>query len=262
VVLVQRALAHQRGLHRDLQIFGQLQEFLVGLTEDHAATGQQQRPLGGEQHVQRTLDPGHVRLHPEHRQRRVQGGVPLDLLLLDVQRQVDEHRPGPAGLGDPERLAEDPRRLRGLLDLHRPLGDRLGDLHDVDGLEGFLVQLGRHRLAGDADHRDGVGQRGVQTGDHVRARGTGRADGDTDLAVGARPAVGHVGRALLVPHDQVLDPADYLKRLVQRQNRGAWAAERGVDALGLEDLDDRLHCGDLRHRMPAFLNKTAGGQQC
>ena len=57
-------------------------------------------------------------------------------------------------------------------------------------------------------------------------------------------------RFAALPHDEVLDRTVLLHRLVQRQDRGAGAAEHGVDALGLEDLDDRLHDWDLRHVRP------------
>jgi hypothetical protein len=65
-----------------------------------------------------------------------------DELLLHVQRDVDQHRSGPALAGDPEGLAEDPGSLGRLFDLHGPFGDRLGDIDDVDRLEGLLVELG------------------------------------------------------------------------------------------------------------------------
>ena len=50
--------------------------------------------LGGEQHVERLLDPRLVRLDDRDRQRGVDRGVVLDDLLGDVERDVDEHRAG------------------------------------------------------------------------------------------------------------------------------------------------------------------------
>jgi hypothetical protein len=149
-------------------------------------------------------------------------------------------------------ITEHPRRGRRLLDLHRPLGDRLGDLDDVDRLERLLVQGTGHRLAGDADDRDRVGVRGVEAGDHVgagRARG---ADRDADPAVRAGPAVGHVRGTFLVPHGQVLDAPDLLHGLVQREDRRTRAAEGHVDTFVAQDLDDGFHRGHLRHvRLPS-----------
>src|SRR5579872_1682587 len=78
-----------------------------------------------------------------------------------------------------------------------PFGHRLGDGFDVDGLEILLGQFCARRLAGNAKDRDGIRRGRVESGDHVRAGGAGRADADADIArLGARIAVGHVRSAL------------------------------------------------------------------
>ena len=192
---------------------------------DHAAAGDDDRPLGARQQLQRALDRAVSRRRLGEVQRPVGLQRELDVrALLDVERQVEQHRAGPALAADPERLAERPRQLRGLLDLVGPLADGAGDLDDVDRLERLAVQHVGVRLAGDADHRDRVGQRRVEPGDHVRARGAGRADRDARLAGDPRPAVGGVRAALLVAHGDVADrrPA---QRVVERQDRGAGHAE-------------------------------------
>ena len=150
--------------------------------------------------LERGGDGGRVRLGRDVRPAASVGlGVILDVrALLHVEREVDQHRARPALARDAERLAEGPRQLRGLLDLVGPLADGPGDVDDVDGLERLLVQHVAVRLPGDADHRDRVGQRGVEPGDHVRAGGPGRADADARLAGDPRPAVGGVRAALLV----------------------------------------------------------------
>ena len=159
-------------------------------------------------------------------QLRVDLRVPLEVrALLDVDRQVDQHRAGAALAADPERLAERPRQLRGLLDLVGPLADGPGDLDDVDRLERLLVEHVGARLAGDADHRDRVGERRVEPGDHVRAGRAGRADRDPRLAGDPRVAVGGVRAALLVAHADVAD-GRAAERVVEREDRGAGDAER------------------------------------
>ena len=92
------------------------------------------------QHVQRLLDlrPGRGRL--VDRQRLVGVGVEVDLGHLHVERQVDQHRTRPARAHQVERLLERAGHLRRLQHRDRPLGDRLGDRGDVDGLEVLLVQ--------------------------------------------------------------------------------------------------------------------------
>ena len=62
---------------------------------------------------------------------------------LHVERQVDQHRARPARAHQVEGLLEHARHLRRLAHGDGPLGDRLGDRLDVDGLEVFLVAAGR-----------------------------------------------------------------------------------------------------------------------
>jgi hypothetical protein len=95
----------------------------------------------------------------------------------------------------------------GLAHRDRPLGDRLGDRLDVDRLEVLLVELRARRLAGDAQDRDRVGDRGVEAGDHVGAGRAGGADAHPDVAGhGAAVAVGHVRGGLDVAGQDVADP--------------------------------------------------------
>ena len=115
----------------------------AGVGVDDAAAGDDQRPLGRGQHVERLLDlrPGGRRL--VDRQRLVGVEVELDLGHLHVDRQVDQHR----ARAGPERIRwnacwKAPGHLRRLQHGHRHLGHRLGDGRDVDGLEVLLVQPG------------------------------------------------------------------------------------------------------------------------
>jgi hypothetical protein len=169
VILREGALTHQRDLNGDGQILSQGNEFVRRVGDDHAAAGQNQWTPRGEQHVHRGADGFGARCRDIDRQGRVEGLVVAAGSALHIDRKVDQHRTGAAGAGDAECLAEDPGGLGGFLELDGPLGDRLGDFHDVDGLERLLVELRARRLAGDADHRNRVGQRGVEAGDHVGA---------------------------------------------------------------------------------------------
>ncbi|GAA2808728.1 hypothetical protein GCM10010470_49970 [Saccharopolyspora taberi] len=47
-----------------------------------------------------------------------------------------------------------------------------------------------------------------------------------------------------------------LHRRVQREDRGAGAAERDVDAFGLQDVDDCLHDRDFGHGVYTFRVRT------
>jgi hypothetical protein len=129
-----------------------------------------------------------------------------DLRHLHVDRQIDEDRPRPARAHDVERLLKDARNQRRLTHGNGPFGDRLGDRLDVDRLEVLLVESRPGRLPGDAQDRDRVGGGGVETGDHVAPGRAGGADADADIAgLGARIAIGHVGRALDMASEDVAD---------------------------------------------------------
>ena len=142
------------------------------------------------------------------RQRRVGLDVELDLGQLDVDRQVDQHRPGPPRPHQVERLLEGARHLGRFQHGDRHLGQRLGDRRDVDGLEVLLVQLGHRRLPGDAQDRDRVGAGGVQAGDHVGAGRPAGADAHADVAGrGPGVALGHVRGALDVAGQGVVQAA-------------------------------------------------------
>jgi hypothetical protein len=87
--------------------------------------------------------------------RRVGFRIVLNL-LLDVQRQVDQHRALSAFPHNFEGLSENPRDHGRILDAVRLLGDRLNHLGDVHRLEGFPVKLSAHVLAGERQYRDRV----------------------------------------------------------------------------------------------------------
>ena len=206
-------------------------------------TGRSRR--GQHVHCLGRLGPGGLRL--VDRQRLVGVGVELDLGHLHVERQVDQHRAGPAGAHQVERLLERAGHLGRLEHGHRHLRQRLGDGGDVDGLEVLLVQPGDGRLAGDAQDRDRVGRRRVQAGDHVGAGRAGGADAHADVAgPGPGVALGHVGGALDVPGQDVLDPAVVAHGGVERVDGGPGQPEDRVDAFLFQDGDggvDGTHGG-------------------
>ena len=113
--------------------------------------------------------------------------------------------PGTPVVRDVERLAHDARNVVRALDQVAVLDDRVGDARDVGLLERVLAQARRDRLAGEHDHRHRVHHRRQQTGHRYgRARTRGH-EHDARLAGGARVAIGHVGGALLVAHQDQLD---------------------------------------------------------
>src|SRR5205085_8443783 len=82
----------------------------------------------------------------------------------------------------------------------------------------------------------------------ARAR---RGERDADLAGRLGVSLGRVSRALLVAAENVAHAA-VVERVVGREVRPARDAEHGVDALGLEALDDGVngsHCANYSFRL-------------
>ncbi|MNO49426.1 hypothetical protein D3C76_397780 [compost metagenome] len=164
--------AHQGRDDRDAGQFGELHQLVAGIGVDDAATGDQQWAFGGVEQGQGFLDLDAAGRRLLHGQRFVGFDVEFDFSHLHVERQVDQHRARAAGAHFIKGFLEGIWHLARLQHGGCPLGHRLDDAGDVDGLEVFLVHTGARRLAGDAQDRDGVGRGTVQAGDHV---GAGRA---------------------------------------------------------------------------------------
>ena len=95
------------------------------------------------------------------------------------------------------------------------------------------------------DHRDRIHQRIGEAGDRIgRARPRGHQH-HADLAGRARIALGHVRRALLVPHQDVLHLVLLEHRIVDRQRRAAGIAEDVLDPLIGQRLDHHFRAGHL-----------------
>ena len=109
-------------------------------------------------------------------------------------------------------------------DDHVVLGDRHGDAGDVDFLEGVGAEHLAADLSGDADDGRGIEHGGGDAGHHVGGSGAGGDNGRAYPAAGARIAVGHVGRALLVTHQDVVDRS-FAKSIVGGKNRASGIAE-------------------------------------
>ncbi|MDT4844966.1 hypothetical protein FQZ97_789380 [compost metagenome] len=256
VVVRNAAPAHQG---RDYRYAGDFSEFhqlggSVGI--DDAATGNDQRTLGFVQHGQGFFGLGAAGGRLQDRQGLVGVDVEFDLGHLYVERQVDQHGARTAAAHFIEGLLECVGHLARLQNGGGPLGDRLDDAGDIDGLEVFLVQACTRSLAGDAEDRDGVGGCRVQAGDHVGAGGAGGADADADVArVGAGVALGHVRGAFDVTGQYMVNAADLVQGRVQRVDGGAGDAERGVDAFAAHHQDGSLDCSHFGHVLCLFLVK-------
>ena len=168
--------------------------------------------------------------------------VEVDLFLGDVHRDVDEHRAGTPRAGDVEGL----RMMRGQVlgrVLHQVavLDDGQGDAGDVGLLEGVEPDEVAAHLAGDGHHGHAV-HVGVGDGGHqVGGSRTGGGQADPHLARRSGVAVGGVARALLVPHQDVVD-VEIVEGVVQGDDLPPGEAEYGVDPFALERFEDHSCC--------------------
>ncbi len=200
--------AEQRLRHRDIGLLGERPHDVHRARQHDAVPGENQRPLGGVDELERALELFGPRAPVGTELRLLRHrGVPVELArrLLCVLGDVDVHRARPSRRGDLEGLAEGRRDLVGARHQIVVLGNRQRDARDVGFLERIRAdQLAAH-LTGDADDGRAVHHRRRDARHHVRRAGAGRRDGDADLAAGTRVAVGHVRRALLVAHEDVAD---------------------------------------------------------
>ena len=160
--------------------------------------------------------------------------------LLDVARDIDEHRAATARSRDVERGLQRLRQLFDLLDEPRVLDDRDRDAGDVALLKRVRADQVPPHLPGDADEgcrvHPGVRDRRYE----VRRAGAGRRNGDSDPSRRSGVALRHVPRALLVPGKNVADARAPREGVVRGQNRAARDAEDDVDAFGLQRAQDRV----------------------
>src|SRR3569623_357464 len=248
VIVRDRTPPHQGRNHRHVQRFSELHQKVGSIGADNAATGDDQRLLGGIEHLECLLDLLAGRRRLVHRQRLVSVDVELDLGHLHVERQIDQHRTRTARTHDVEGLQEHARHQSWLAHRHRPFGDGLGDRLDVDSLKVFLIEARARRLPGDAEDRNRIRAGGIQSGDHVGDDGAGSAEADADIArLDAGVALSHMSGAFDVAREHVLDRAALLHRRVQRVDGRSRNAERLNDAFLLQNGNSGVYCSHTGH---------------
>ncbi len=241
--------AEQRHGDRNPRLLRQRQDLALGARQHHAVAGQNQRPLRGvdeRERLGRRPVPRHRIVARLHQVRH--GGVPVHFAAsrLRVLGDVHEHRTRTATGGHGEGLANRPCDVLGARDQVVVLGDRQRDAGDVGLLERVRSDELAAHLARDADNRRRVEHRSRDAGDHVGRARARRRDRDADLAARAGVAVRHVGRALLVPHEDVMNRVSQ-HRVVRRQNRAARISEDVGDAFTNQRFPQRL-CTSHSHK--------------
>jgi hypothetical protein len=103
-------------------------------------------------------------------------------------------------------------------------GNGQRDAGDVDFLEGVGAEnLGRD-VGGDSDDGDGIEHGRGDAGDEIGCAGAAGGEADADLAGGAGVAIGHVGSALLVADEDVMD-GELAQRVVGGEDGSAGITE-------------------------------------
>ena len=175
------------------------------------------------------------------------GRFPVELArpLLRILGDIDQHRPGTTRLRHVESLADGARHFARVRHQIIVLGDRERHAGDVNFLKRVRPnQLAAH-LSGDADDGRGIEHGGGESGDRVgrsRPRGCHRY---SDPSTGAREAVGHVGCALFVAHQHMMDLA-VPERVISRQNGAAGIAEDLLHPFPLQAFPENARAGHRR----------------
>ena len=152
----------------------------------------------------------------------VEDGLGLKCVLGDV----DVDRAGAAGDGDLEGVAEGGGEVFGFRDEEVVLGDGQRDACDVDFLKCVGAENFGGNVGGDGDHGNGVEHRRGDAGDEIGSAGAAGGEADTGLAGSAGVTVGHVGRALLVADEHVMD-GELAEGVVGGENGSAGITEDG-----------------------------------
>ena len=256
VRLRERADPEQRGDDRNAGPLGERPELVVGVAQDDAVPGHDERPLGSADQPD-GLDDRHRRRASHQagppRFRRARRGLGAgQLLVLHVLRHVEQHGTRPAFAGHRERLVDRVRQLLDVLDQPAVLGDRLGDPDDVGLLEGVPPDHRAGHLTGDRHQRRVVHVGRGDPGHQVRRPRSRGRDAHAGTSAGPRIPVRRVGRRLLVPHQHVAQRGILGQRVVERHDRAARVAEHQLDALVLQGPAEDLRAGQqlLRHHTP------------
>ena len=239
-----RAKPHHCADNRNAQLLRKLQHLVRRVGEKHAAAHADYGFFTVRQRLCHPLDLAAVSLHrrlisPDRNRFRI---VELQFFVLNVNRNVDQHRTRAAAACNYKRLFENPRDVRGVFYNIAVLRKRLGRARDIGLLEHVPSQLLRADLPGDCNDRYGIHIRRCKRRNQVgRARPGGR-NADGRAAAHARIAACGMSRVLFLP-DQDMPYIRVGKRIIKRADRRARIAEYILDTFVLKTFYHRLRTG-------------------
>ena len=238
---------HQCGDDRDTGEFGQLQELLVGMGLDDAATDVEHRLLCLDDHASCLThllgvwaSDRAVAGQIDHR-RPLKGGHGLQRILGDV----NQHRSWTSGGGDMECLGNCARNLSGIGDQEVVLGDGHRDAADIRLLKGVCADGLTGHLTGDGNDRHrihvGISDRGDEIGG-ARTRG---GHTHTYSSSGLGVTLRRMPSTLLMTHQNVPYLRGVHQWVVCGKDRPTRDTEDDVHSGVLHRADEALGTGDL-----------------
>src|SRR5579859_2073437 len=242
--------------HGDGKIAGvnELIEYADGAGNHDAVPGEDERTLGGVEQLDGALKFGLIVVDALALGGKLRNaGLPIEIAgsLLGVLGDIDEYGTGASGIGDYKSFADGARDVLGARDDHVVLGDRHGDAGDIDFLKGVGTKELAADLAGDADDGRGIQHGGGDAGDHVGGAGSGSGHGNAHAAAGASIAIGHVGRALFVAHENVMQ-LGFAERVIDREDGAAGVAKKVAHAQFSERFAKYFCTGELHEVLEAL----------
>ena len=242
VPVVEQILEAERAADRERVLLGEGAQVGAGALGPPAAADDDERPLCAGEHVAQPLEvrrPGRSLDFPVGIHVR-RGGA----LGQDVFRQREHHRPLAAGGRAVESMAHVLRHPVGAVDRGDPLRHLPEHPAVVDLLERLALREVGPDLADEEDHRRRVLERGVDADRRIGRAGAARDEADPGLAGELLVALRHVrGAAVLARDDEPDRVARVVERVEHREITLAGNAERGVDAVDLEAVDENLGGG-------------------
>src|SRR5579864_6161422 len=159
------------------------------------------------------------------------GSLPIKLgsCLLSIRGNVDENGTRPAGIRNRERLAHAPRNVLRTRHNDVVLRNRHRNTGDVDLLKRIGAEHLAAHLPGNAHNGRRIEHGSCDAGDHVGRARTGSSHGHANAATGARIAIGHMRRALLVTYENVVK-LGFSERVVYRKNRASGISKNMFNA--------------------------------
>ena len=205
-----------RGRDRQLQRLGEFEQVGRAAPPLDAGPGMDHRGARCQQQRLDVLQRGAIdRAARHHRLAARRGERDVDLVVEQVTRDVDHHRPPAPGVGDPERFEDELGDALRAWHAEGALGHRLKQDVLVNLLERVAPEVLGGRQPGDDHHRRIRQLRLSQPQDHVgRARARLPTDEDPWRLRDAPIGVGHVHATVFVPHADVGEVCGVVERIV------------------------------------------------